>query len=383
MAGAWWPARSSRFNERRAQRERQVSNSRPTAGEGAGTTLVPVLPNHRFDETRLAQYLSTRLEGFAPPCTIRQFQGGQSNPTFLLETSEQRYVLRKKPPGKLLPSAHAVEREYQVISALADSPIPVPRPYLLCEDDSIIGQPFYVMAYVDGRVFSDPELPGLEPAQRSAIYDAMNATLAELHRIDIDRIGLRSFGRPEQFIARQIARWTRQYQATELGDSPAMDRLIEWLPAQDPGPDEVAVHHGDFRLGNLIFHRSEPRVLAVLDWELATLGHPIADLAYNCLAYRGLAPAARAGLTAGIAVEGIPSEQQYVAAYCRRVGRSGILNWPFFIVFQLFRAAAILAGVHRRALNGNAADARALEHSSVYRALAERAWEIATHAGAT
>jgi aminoglycoside phosphotransferase (APT) family kinase protein len=359
-----------------------VSDNRAMSEQGAGGTLVSVLPNHRFDEARLAQYLSTRLDGFATPCTIRQFQGGQSNPTFLLETLEHRYVLRKKPPGRLLPSAHAVEREYQVITALAESPIPVPRPYLLCEDDSVIGQPFYIMAYVEGRLFGDPELPGLKPAERSAIYDAMNATLADLHRVDIDRVGLRSFGRPEQFITRQIVRWTRQYQAAELGDSPAMDRLIEWLPAQDPGADEVAIQHGDFRLGNLIFHRSEPRVVAVLDWELSTLGHPIADLAYNCLAYRGLAPAARAKLTAGIAVEGIPSEREYVAAYCRRVGRRDIPNWPFFIVFQLFRAAAILAGVHRRALNGNAADAGALEHSSVYRALAERAWEIASCARA-
>jgi len=337
-----------------------------------------VLPNHRFDQARLTDYLSTRLEGFAPPCAIRQFQGGQSNPTFLLETAKRRYVLRKKPPGYLLPSAHAVEREFQVISALKDSAIPVPRPYLLCEDDSVIGQRFFVMAWVDGRVFSDPELPGVAPAERTVIYDSMNATLADLHRVDIDGVGLRGFGRPEQFIARQIARWTRQYQATELADSPAMDRLIAWLPAQDPGPDEVAVHHGDFRLGNLIFHRTEPRVVAVLDWELSTLGHPIADLAYNCLAYRGLAPAARAKLSAGLAVEGIPSEEDYVAAYCTRVGRRAIPNWPFFIVFQLFRAAAILAGVHRRALNGNAADAGALAHSSVYRDLAERAWGIAS-----
>jgi aminoglycoside phosphotransferase (APT) family kinase protein len=355
----------------------QVSERRAIAREEGGAALVEVLPNHRFDEARLADYLSARLEGFAAPCTIRQFQGGQSNPTFLLETAQRRYVLRKKPPGMLLPSAHAVEREYQVISALKDSSIPVPRPYLLCEDDSIIGQRFFVMSWIDGRVFSDPELPGLAPAERSAVYGAMNSTLADLHRIDIDRVGLRGFGRPEQFIARQIARWTRQYQAAELTDSPAMDRLIAWLPAQDPGPDEVAIHHGDFRLGNLIFHRTEPRVVAVLDWELSTLGHPIADLAYNCLAYRGLAPAARANLTEALAVAGIPSEEEYVAAYCQRVGRPGIPNWSFFIVFQLFRAAAILAGVHRRALNGNAADAGALEHSSVYRALAERAWEIA------
>ena len=354
-----------------------MSDSRAIATGEGGVALIEVLPNHRFDEARLAEYLSTRLEGFTAPCTIRQFQGGQSNPTFLLETAQRRYVLRKKPPGRLLPSAHAVEREYQVISALKDSSIPVPRPYLLCEDDSVIGQPFFVMAWVEGRVFADPELPGLAPAERSAVYDAMNATLANLHRVDIDRVGLRGFGRPERFIARQIARWTRQYQAAELADSPAMDRLIEWLPAQDPGPDEVAIHHGDFRLGNLIFHRREPRVVAVLDWELSTLGHPVADLAYNCLAYRGLAPAARAKLTAGLAVEGIPSEEDYVAAYCERVGRLEIPHWPFFIVFQLFRAAAILAGVHRRALNGNAADAGALEHSSVYRALAERAWEIA------
>jgi len=375
MAGAWSPARNSTGSDRDRI---PVSGTLAAVGEGAGWTLVPVLANHRFDEARLGEYLRTRLEGFTLPYTIRQFQGGQSNPTFLLETGQRRYVLRKKPPGRLLPSAHAVEREYQVISALTGSAIPVPKAYLLCEDELVIGQAFYVMAWVDGRVFSDPELPNLTPSERFAVYDSMNATLADLHRVDIDRVGLRGFGRPEQFVTRQIARWTRQYQACELGDSPAMERLIEWLPAQDPGPDEVAIQHGDFRLGNLIFHRSEPRVVAVLDWELSTLGHPIADLAYNCLAYRGLAPAARAQLTAGIHVEGIPSESEYVAAYCRRVGRPDIPNWRFFVVFQLFRAAAILAGVHRRALNGNAADAGALEHSTVYRALAQRAWEIAS-----
>ena len=342
--------------------------------------LVPVLANHRFDEARLIAYLRAHLPKFPASCTIRQFQGGQSNPTFHLETSGGAYVLRKQPPGTLLPSAHAVDREFTIMQALAGSTVPVPKMYLLCQDPAIIGQMFYVMEWMDGRVFTDASLPGVAPAERSQLYDAMNDTLAKLHRIDFARIGLSGFGRPEQFVARQIARWSRQYRATELTDSVAMERLMEWLPAQDAGPEEVAINHGDYRIGNLMFHPSSASVIAVLDWELATLGHPIADLAYNCLAYHGMTVAGGSFDADTLLSSGIPLERDYVDAYCRRTGRSSMPRWRFFLVFALFRAASIMAGVHRRARGGNAADAQALEVSSVYRDLAERAWAIASAA---
>jgi aminoglycoside phosphotransferase (APT) family kinase protein len=252
--------------------------------------------------------------------------------------------------------------------------------YLLCEDREVIGQMFYVMEWVDGRVFADPALPGLSAVERAQIYDAMNATLAQLHRVDVASVGLGNFGRPEQFVARQISRWTRQYRATELQDSSAMDELIAWLPRQDPGPEEAAINHGDYRLGNLLYHPREPRVLAVVDWELSTIGHPIADLAYNCLVYHEPGNAGRTVAPSGVGTAGIPSEAEYVDAYCRRVGRSRVANWAFFIALELFRAASIMAGVHRRAQSGNAADSHALEVSSVYHELAEQGWQVARQA---
>lgn len=339
--------------------------------------LVPVLPAHRFDEAALAVYLRGRLPGFAGPCEIRQYQGGQSNPTFLLTTPGRRYVLRKQPPGQLLPSAHAVDREFTVMNALAKSNVPVPEVHHLCTDKSVIGQMFYVMDHVDGRIFSDPALPGLRPGERSAIYAAMNATLAALHRVDYAAAGLSQFGRGENFMARQIQRWSRQYRACELPHCPAMENLMNWLPQQDFGPDETVIHHGDFRLGNLVFHPREPRVIAVLDWELATLGHPIADLAYNCLPYHDARPGATELLPLATGESGIPAEADYLRDYARQVGRPRISHWREFIVFQLFRMAAILAGVRARALAGNAADVHALDMSGLYRPLAERAWELA------
>jgi aminoglycoside phosphotransferase (APT) family kinase protein len=344
---------------------------------GNSPLLVPVLPNHRFDEQSLYRYLQAHLPGFAGECVIRQFQGGQSNPTFHLATPGRSYVLRKKPPGVLLPSAHAVDREFTIMKALAGSGVPVPRMDLLCTDTSVIGQMFYVMEWVEGRVFSDALLPDVDRAERAAIYDSMNATLAKLHGVDIAQAGLTGFGRAEHFMAPQISRWSKQYAATQLSDSPAMDRLIAWLPQQDFGPDEVAIQHGDFRLGNLIYHPTEPRVLAVLDWELSTLGHPVADLAYNCLSYYGAPFTTSSPSHDQLRALNIPTEEEYVGLYCERMGRQPIARWRLFIVFQLFRIAAIMAGVHRRALDGNAADARALERSKVYRPLAERAWEVA------
>lgn len=336
--------------------------------------LVPPLANHRFDEARLAEYLAAEMEGFAGPLVVRQFQGGQSNPTYHLATPGAEYVLRKKPPGVLLPSAHAVDREYAVQSALAGSAVPVAPMRLLCRDESVIGTMFYVMDHVRGRVFADRTLRGVPPADRAAMYDDMNRVMAALHQVDWQAAGLAGYGRPQAYVARQIDRWSRQYVAANTGDVPVMDRLMEWLPRHAPATDETAIAHGDFRLGNLIFHPSEPRVLAVLDWELSTLGHPLADLAYNCIPWR--LPVATDGLV-GADAPGIPDEADYVAAYCRRTGRDGVPDLDFFIVFSLFRWAAIAAGVYRRALDGNAADARAMQIGDKFKVLAEAAWVLA------
>ncbi len=340
-------------------------------------TLVAVLPNHRFDEGRLRAYLSERLPGFSTPCQISQFQGGQSNPTFHLATPQGAYVLRKQPPGVLLPSAHAVDREFMVMRALYGTAVPVPRMLLLCTDPAVIGQMFYVMEYVYGRVFTDASLPQLPAAERAALYASMNETLAALHRIEPVGVGLGEFGRPQGFLSRQIARWSRQYAAAQLPECVAMERLMQWLAAQDPGAEEVAIHHGDFRLGNLMIHASEPRVIAVLDWELSTLGHPLADLAYTCLVYHGSVFAPGGPLTSG---NGVPTEADFVSDYCRRMGRAPIERWPYYLAFSLFRAAAILAGVYRRALDGNAADGHALERGGAYREVAELGWSLARRA---
>ncbi len=286
-------------------------------------------------------------------------------------------MLRKKPPGKLLPSAHAVEREYRVQRALAGSAVPVAPMRLLCEDSAVIGTPFYVMGHVEGRVFTDRLLPALAPAERGAIYDAMNATMAALHRVDWRGAGLDGFGRPDGYIGRQIERWTKQYIASDVGEVPAMNRLAEWLRNHPAATEESAIAHGDFRLGNLVFHPARPEVVAVLDWELATIGHPLADLAYNCLVWH--LPPELAGIR-GAGVAGLPSQADYVAAYCRRTGRDVIPDLPYFLAFAMFRWAAIAAGVQRRALDGNAADARGLEIGAKYRGLAERGWEIARNA---
>jgi aminoglycoside phosphotransferase (APT) family kinase protein len=336
--------------------------------------LVPPLAAHRIDEARLAAYLAAEMPGFAGPLVVRQFQGGQSNPTYHLATPTGEYVLRKKPPGTLLPSAHAVDREYAVQSALMGTGVPVAPMRLLCRDESVIGTMFYVMDHVRGRVFADRTLQGVSPSDRAAMYDDMNRVMAALHLVDWQAAGLGSFGRPAAYVARQIDRWSRQYAGSRVGDVPEMDKLIAWLPAHIPAADETAISHGDFRLGNLIFHPSEPRVVAVLDWELSTLGHPLADLAYNCIPWR--LPVAIEGLI-GADAPGIPAEADYVAAYCARTGRAGVPELDFFVVFSLFRWAAIAAGVYRRALDGNAADARALDIGNKFRVLAEAAWALA------
>ena len=340
--------------------------------EGA-PALVPVLPNHRFDEAALVRYLRAHLPGFDGPMEVRQFQGGQSNPTFVLQTPAGDYVLRKQPPGALLPSAHAVDREYEVMHALSGSGVPVPHMHLLCRDASVIGTMFFVMERVQGRVYADQLLPGVSAPDRAAMYDDMARVLAALHTLDYHAAGLESFGRPHGYVARQIARWSKQYAASRMEDNAAMDALMSWLPAHLPADQRTAIAHGDYRLGNLIFHPAEPRVVAVLDWELATLGHPLADLAYNCLQWH--LPLEATGI-AGLTAPGLPDEREYLAAYCRHATLAALTDFEFFVAFAMFRWAAIAAGVYRRALDGNAADAGAMRAGEKYRRLAARAWEL-------
>jgi aminoglycoside phosphotransferase (APT) family kinase protein len=347
------------------------------SGADGAPVLIPVLANHRFDEAALARYLATNLPDFAGPITVRQFQGGQSNPTFVVDTAHDRYVLRKQPPGHLLPSAHAVDREFRVMRALAGSAVPVPEMLLLCTDPGVIGTIFFVMRHVAGRVFVDRTLPAQSPAARGALYAEMGRILADLHAVDWRAAGLEGFGRPEGYVRRQVDRWARQYRASDVGDVPAMDSLIAWLAAHVPADDESAIAHGDFRLGNLIYAADAPRVAAVLDWELSTIGHPVADLAYSCLYWR--LPPDLGGLRE-LDIPGLPSETEFVAEYCRRTGRASLPDFEFFVAFSLFRWAAIAAGVYRRALDGNAADAAGLQAGEKFQALAAIGWDVARRA---
>ena len=336
-----------------------------------------VAPALAFDAAALSDYLRAHLPDAQGPLRVEQFKGGQSNPTYMLTAANgRRYVLRRKPPGKLLPSAHAVDREYRIMRALAGSGVPVPGMHVLCLDESVIGTPFYVMDFVDGRIFWDPLLPGMQPAERTAIFDEMNRVIAALHSVDYTALGLADYGRPSQYIARQVARWSQQYRASETEPIDAMDRLIAWLPAHIPPGDETAIVHGDYRLDNVIFHPTEPRILAVLDWELSTLGHPLADFAYHCMAWR-LSPGQFRGLIGGdLAALGIPSEGEYVARYCARTQRPPVsqADWEYYAAFNMFRLAAILQGVLARALQGNASSSQALEAGRRARPLAEAAW---------
>lgn len=330
---------------------------------------------HRFEVAALERYMRERVPGFAAPLTVTQFRGGQSNPTYHLTAGGREYVLRRKPPGKLLPSAHAVDREYRVITALGTTGFPVPKTYALCEDPEVLGTAFYIMDCVHGRVLTDPAIPGLGPRERTGIYDSLNEVLARLHTVDWQPLGLADFGKPGSYFARQIHRWTQQYRASETEKIETMERLIAWLPEHLPVDDETTLVHGDFRLGNVIIHPTEPRVAAVLDWELATLGHPLADLAYNCLPYRftreweGLADKNLGEL-------GIPTEQEYVAAYCRRTKRAGIPDWEFCLAFSMFRLSAIAQGIMGRALAGTANDPNARERGRRARPLADSAWAL-------
>jgi len=339
---------------------------------------IPVLEAHAFDVARLEQYLADTVPDAVDGIRVQQFKGGQSNPTYLLETRSGRYVLRRKPPGALLPSAHAVDREFRLIRALQGSAVPVPKPICYCADESIVGTPFYLMEYVDGRIFWSADLPGLTPEERHEAYREMNRVIAAIHAIDPESVGLGDFGRPERYVERQIDRWTRQYRASETGRIEAMEQLIDWLPRHVPAEEPCRITHGDYRIDNLIFDAHEIRIRAVIDWELATLGNALSDFAYNCMPWR-LPHAIRKGL-AGIDVDalGIPQESDYVAWYCERVGRDSIPAFDFYIAFNLFRLASILQGVAARALAGNASSTRAVEAGQLARPVAELGWEQAS-----
>jgi aminoglycoside phosphotransferase (APT) family kinase protein len=341
----------------------------------------PVADAHRFDVASLERYLREHLPGFAGPLAegplvVEQFKGGQSNPTYRLSAGGKRYVLRRKPPGTLLPSAHAVDREYRVISALASTDVPVARTHLLCSDESVIGTMFYVMDCVEGRVLWDPQLPGMPPAERAGIFDEMNRVIAALHRVDYRAIGLETYGKPGNYFARQIDRWSRQYRASETERIDAMDRLIEWLPKNIPAGDETSIVHGDYRLDNMVFHATEPRVLAVLDWELSTLGHPMADFSYHMMAWRLSAAEFRGLRGCDLASLGIPEERAYRDRYLERTGLAppSEADWTFCMAYNMFRAAAIFQGVMARALAGNAASAIAMETGRRARPMAELGW---------
>jgi len=308
---------------------------------------------------RLDAWMTDQVAGYTGELQVRQFHGGQSNPTYWLADREREYVLRKKPPGTLLPSAHLVEREYRVMRALRDTEVPTPTMYALCQDDAVIGTTFFVMEYVAGRIFWNVQLPGLEPGQRRAIYGELVRVLAAIHRVDLAATGLADHGRPDAYVARQLERWTRQYIAARTAQVAEMDRLIEWLPANIPADEATSLVHGDYRLDNLIFHPTEPRALAVIDWELSTVGHPLCDLAYLCMLYDLVLP--KVGGLAGVDLEacGIPDEAALVARYCALVGREGVADLRYYKAFSLFRLVAILQGVYKRSIDGNASSVEA------------------------
>ncbi|MDB5396401.1 MAG: aminoglycoside phosphotransferase [Rhodospirillales bacterium] len=332
-----------------------------------------------FGLGRLESYLRANIDGFFGAFEIEALTGGQSNPTFVIKLDGvKRYVLRKKPAGVLLPSAHAVDREYRVITALSDTDVPVPRTLCLCEDISVIGTMFFVMEFADGRSLWDPALPAMVATERAALYVEMNRVIAALHRVDYRAVGLESFGKPGNYFARQIARWIKQYRASETRLIPSMENLIAWLPENIPPGDETSLVHGDFRLDNMIFHATEPRVIAVLDWELSTLGHPLADFAYHVMAwrlrpdeYRGLAGVDIAGL-------GIPNERDYVTAYCKRTGRQSIepIHWDFYLAYNMFRLASIRQGIMRRVIDGNASNPNAADVGRRAGDMADTAWRL-------
>jgi aminoglycoside phosphotransferase (APT) family kinase protein len=338
--------------------------------------LTQVRDAHRFDQAALERYLVGHVPGFAGPLRVQQFEGGQSNPTFRLEAGGRHYVLRKQPPGELLPSAHQVDREFRVMKALEGSNVPVPKMLALCDDPQIIGTRFYVMEWVAGRVFAETRLPGLQPAERRSIYLDLARVLAHLHNVDPEAVGLGDFGRPGNYYERQIGRWSKQYLASKTEQIDAMDKLMAWLPENIPRQPKTVVVHGDYRLGNAIIHPTEPRIAAVLDWELSTLGDGLADLGYLCQDYHGESYEDAGLVGADLATLGIPTEAEMVAEYCRHAGIDHIDNWPFYLIYNMFRSAAIIQGVYRRGLDGNASSSKALEFKAAARLRSERAWDM-------
>lgn len=346
----------------------------------AGTK--PVEERHRIDEVRLAAWMCDHVEGFKGPLTVSQFKGGQSNPTYKLETPGANYVLRRKPFGKLLPSAHAVDREFRVISALHPTGFPVARPYALCQDDGVIGVAFYIMECVEGRSLWNGALPSLSPQDRRALYESMIGTLAKLHQTDIAAVGLSDFGKPGNYFARQIERWSKQYKASETDKHPEMDALMEWLPRTVPVQERTSIVHGDFRLDNTIVHKTEPRTAAVLDWELSTLGDPLADFSYFMMGWVQ-EPDGRNGLKGlDLKALSIPSEQEAIALYCKLTGRPGLPNFDWYYAYNMFRIAAILQGILGRVRDGTAASAHAATMAARVGPLGKAAWEFAKKAGA-
>jgi aminoglycoside phosphotransferase (APT) family kinase protein len=350
----------------------------------------PVAEQHAFDTQALANWLSARLPGFEGPLSVQMFKGGQSNPTYKLITPTKAYVMRAKPGpvAKLLPSAHAIEREFRVMSALAKTDVPVAQMHVLCDDESVIGRAFYVMEHVNGRVLWEQSLPGMAPAERTAIYDEMNRVMAALHNVKPAEVGLADYGKPGNYFERQIGRWSKQYVASITQPIPEMDKLIEWLPKNIPAMarDEslVSVVHGDFRLDNLMFHPTEPRVLAVLDWELSTLGHPLADFSYHCMSWH-IPPGLFRGIGGLDLVElGIPDEASYIAKYCDRTGFAKPADlkadWNFYLAYNMFRLAAILQGIAKRVEDGTASNAEAVKSAAGARPMAEMAWRFASQA---
>jgi aminoglycoside phosphotransferase (APT) family kinase protein len=342
-----------------------------------------VLEAHLFDPEPLQEYMLSHVEGFHGPLSVRQFRGGQSNPTYLLKSPSGQYVMRRKPPGKLLKSAHAVDREYRVISALYAADFPVPRPYVLCKDEEVVGTMFFIMEFVEGRIFWELDLPDSDPDERRAIYDHANQTIADLHNFNYEQIGLADYGKPGNYFARQISRWSKQYAASETSTITAMNKLIEWLPGNIPDDDTATVVHGDYRLDNMIIHPEEPRIIAVLDWELSTIGHPLGDFTYHLMAWQ--MPETGMGSSGlrdkDLDALGIPSEQDYVALYCARTGRDdGIANRDFYSAYNLFRMAAILQGIAGRVRDGTAASVHAERAARSVTPLAELGWEYAQHA---
>lgn len=342
-----------------------------------------VLEALKFDPEPLADYMQSHVEGFHGPLSVRQFKGGQSNPTYLLESPSGKYVLRRKPPGKLLKSAHAVDREYRVISALYAADFPVPRPYVLCADEQIVGTMFFIMEFVDGRIFWELDLPDSDPAERQAIYENANQTIANLHSFDYEKIGLADFGKPGNYFTRQISRWSKQYVASETAAIAAMNKLMEWLPNNIPHDEFATVVHGDYRLDNMVIHPTEPRVIAVLDWELSTIGHPFGDFTYHLMTWQmpevGIGSSGLKGKD--LVALGIPSEEEYVASYCAKTGREGgIANRDFYSAYNFFRIAAILQGIAGRVRDGTAASVHAERAANAVAPLASMGWEYAQRA---